>query len=114
MRRGFVVLAVVVVAVPAAAELWLRANGEAGPPPPPAPPAIDAPERPRAAPLLILGGDFTYAAGLRAGERWSDRLAARVTGTPGFSEVVVGAPLADPSPFLEAALASLARTSDAP
>jgi hypothetical protein len=114
MRRGFVVLAVVVVAVPAAAELWLRADREAGPPPPPAPPAIEAPERPRAAPLLVLGGEFTCAAGLRAGERWSDRLAARVTGAAGFSEVVVGAPLADPSPFLETALSSLARTSEAP
>ena len=114
MRRGLVVLAVVVVAVPAAAELWLRASGEAGPPPPVAPPSIDAPERPRAAPLLVLGGDFTYAAGLRAGERWTDRIAARVTGATGFSEVVVGAPLADPSPFLDAALATLARTSEAP
>jgi hypothetical protein len=116
MRRGFVVLAVVVIAVPAAAELWLRARGIGGRPDEgtPAIPAIEAPERPRAAPLLVAGGGFTAAAGLREGARWCDRLAAHVTGATGFSEVVVGAPLSDPGAFVELADRTLARTAAKP
>jgi hypothetical protein len=108
---------VVLVAL-AAAELWLRAHGFARSDPaaggPSRPPTITAPERPRAAPLLIVGGAFTEARALPDDLRWSSRLAQRVVGATGFSDLVVAAPLAGPGPVLQAALPALARTADPP
>jgi hypothetical protein len=112
MKRAFVVL-LVGIALLAAAEAWLRTGGASlasatvGSPPPL---AIPSPDRPRAAPLLVVGSTFTAGAGLRDDERWTARLAQRVVGGDSFSEVLAVAPLAQPAVPILSHLSSFART----
>jgi hypothetical protein len=112
MKRTFVVL-LIGLALLAAAEAWLRTGGASlasatvGSPPLL---AIPSPDRPRVAPLLVVGATFTAGAGLRDDERWTARLAQRVVGADSFSEVLAVAPLAQPAEPILSHLSSFART----
>jgi hypothetical protein len=112
MKRALLV-PLTVVALLAGAEAWLRtggaelADGALGSAPPT---AIPSPERPRAAPLLVVGSALSADPGLRDDERWTARLARRVTGDGAFSEVLTVAPVARPADPVLTTLSAFARS----
>ena len=112
MKRALLV-PITLVALLAAAEGWLHtggaalADGELGSAPAT---AIPSPERPRAAPLLVVGSALSAGAGLRDDERWTARLALRVTGDGAFSEVLAVAPIARPADPVLTTLTAFARS----
>jgi hypothetical protein len=112
MKRALLVPLTLLVLL-AAAEAWLctggasLADGALGSAPPT---TIPSPERPRAAPLLVVGSALSADTGLRDDERWTARLARRVTGDGAFSEVLLVAPIARPVDPVLTTLSAFARS----